>query len=179
MIDPVRFGVIGAGSFIATRAVMPAIEASDRCELVATASRSGAEHRNADLAAPGAADELVAWSRPAAIVHLAGGVAADPSELYRRNALATVHLMRAAGRRRVVAAVAALSTTTPEPRAWTVRRVVVRHGTLGRDAATPQDLRGPFPARQDPWPPAPFATLRERPQVRTARQRLEAARRGV
>ncbi|HSL74632.1 MAG TPA: Gfo/Idh/MocA family oxidoreductase [Ilumatobacteraceae bacterium] len=40
--DPVGFGVIGAGSMVATRAVMPAIDASEGGHLVAVSSRSGA-----------------------------------------------------------------------------------------------------------------------------------------
>lgn len=39
--DPVGFGVIGARSFVATRAVMPAIARSENTHLVAAASRSG------------------------------------------------------------------------------------------------------------------------------------------
>ena len=42
MTDHVRFGVIGANSFVANAAVMPAIEAASNARLVATASRSGA-----------------------------------------------------------------------------------------------------------------------------------------
>ena len=38
---PVGFGVLGAGSFVAGRAVLPAIDASPSCRLVAAASRSG------------------------------------------------------------------------------------------------------------------------------------------
>lgn len=38
---PVRFGVIGANSFVANAAVLPAIDASPDCRLVAAASRSG------------------------------------------------------------------------------------------------------------------------------------------
>jgi D-xylose 1-dehydrogenase (NADP+, D-xylono-1,5-lactone-forming) len=39
--SPVGFGVIGARSMVATKAVMPAIDASDRAQLVATASLGG------------------------------------------------------------------------------------------------------------------------------------------
>ncbi len=40
-VDPVGFGVIGARSFVATRAVIPAIRASASARLVAVASRGG------------------------------------------------------------------------------------------------------------------------------------------
>ncbi len=39
--DPVRFGVLGARSFVASHAVMPAIATSDRAEIACVASRSG------------------------------------------------------------------------------------------------------------------------------------------
>lgn len=42
MSDPVGFGVIGANSFVANAAVLPAIAAAPNAQLVATASRSGA-----------------------------------------------------------------------------------------------------------------------------------------
>jgi len=41
MIEPVRFGIVGANSFVANAAVMPAIDAAENATLVATASRSG------------------------------------------------------------------------------------------------------------------------------------------
>ncbi len=41
MTEPVGFGVIGANSFVANAAVMPAIDAAHNATLVATASRSG------------------------------------------------------------------------------------------------------------------------------------------
>ena len=41
MRQPVGFGVIGANSFVANAAVLPAIEAADAARLIATASRSG------------------------------------------------------------------------------------------------------------------------------------------
>ncbi|MFK7918145.1 MAG: Gfo/Idh/MocA family protein [Ilumatobacter sp.] len=42
MSDPVGFGVIGANSFVANAAVLPAIDAAPNARLVATASRSSA-----------------------------------------------------------------------------------------------------------------------------------------
>jgi xylose dehydrogenase (NAD/NADP) len=38
--EPLRWGVLGAGSMVATRAVLPAMAASDRCTVVAEASRT-------------------------------------------------------------------------------------------------------------------------------------------
>ena len=44
MPDPVRWGVLGASSFIYRAAVGPALRDSDIAEVVATASRAGADH---------------------------------------------------------------------------------------------------------------------------------------
>ena len=68
---------------------------------VVTASRRGAgvDHHG-DLAAPGEADVVVAATRPAALVHLAGGPAAEPDALWRNNVLATHHVLAAASRLR-------------------------------------------------------------------------------
>ncbi len=50
--EPVRFGVIGATSMVATAAVVPAIEASPKAELVAAASRSAGDDYADVLAHP-------------------------------------------------------------------------------------------------------------------------------
>lgn len=66
---------------------------------VASTSRSPANlprHHACDLSDPGAVRDLLAEACPEVIVHLAGGTAANRHELYRKNVLATVHLLESA-----------------------------------------------------------------------------------
>lgn len=88
--------VTGASGLIGAELV-PALR-GDGYEVVASARAGAAVDRPADLAAPAQADGLVTTTRPAVIVHLAGGMAADAEELYRRNVLTTAWVLAAASR---------------------------------------------------------------------------------
>ena len=92
-----RVLVTGASGLIGQELV-PALR-RDGYVVVTTARRGGVDHR-ADLAAPGEAEAVVAATRPAALVHLAGGSAADLDALWRGNVLATWHVLAAASRLR-------------------------------------------------------------------------------
>jgi GDP-4-dehydro-6-deoxy-D-mannose reductase len=91
-----RILVTGATGLIG-RALLPAL----RSDQVIPLARSAADLPGClqcDLSDPDATRQAVQEIRPDAIVHLAGGTAASREELYRKNVLATVHLLEAAAR---------------------------------------------------------------------------------
>jgi GDP-4-dehydro-6-deoxy-D-mannose reductase len=93
-----RLLVTGASGLVG-RAVLRALEREPWQVVPTSRSPSGLpEHRSCDLSDPALARELLAEVRPDVVVHLAGGTAATPGELYRNNVLATVHLLEAAAR---------------------------------------------------------------------------------
>jgi len=82
-----RILVTGAAGLIG-EALLPALRLTS--DEIIPLDRSACE-----LSDPDAARRAVAAIRPEVVVHLAGGTAADPGELYRDNVLATVHLLEA------------------------------------------------------------------------------------
>lgn len=93
-----RLLVTGATGLIG-RELVPALRQGP-LEVVPT-SRSASDlprHRRCDLSEPEAVRALIDEVEPEAVVHLAGGTAASRHELYRKNVLASVHLLEALAR---------------------------------------------------------------------------------
>jgi GDP-4-dehydro-6-deoxy-D-mannose reductase len=89
--------ITGATGLIG-RAVVPALRGAGPSVVTAGLISTDVDEPGHDLAVEAYA--LVNKVRPAVIVHLAGGAADSPSELYRKNVLTTINVMQSAARLR-------------------------------------------------------------------------------
>lgn len=91
-----RVLVTGSDGLIAGELVPLFRKLGHQTETVGRRQRYGPSHHVADLAAPGAADQMLARTSPDVIVHLAGRATGARDALWRDNAVATLNLTSAA-----------------------------------------------------------------------------------